>query len=234
VNVSVEEIEAAQRLSEAERARLVELEATIAAGVRSFTQTGWALAEIRDSRLYRERYATFEAYTLAEWGFRRSYAYEIMQASEVAEQVSGIPDAPAPRNAGVAAELVPLRGEPEQLARVWSEANSAAAAAERPVTAQDVKDARKRLAPSTAAPAREVPAAVAPAGDPSSDLRFAHIEEGVQILRMLPAPDRVVWPVDEGDREAVGEAVEWLAKFAPALARAWREDQRSRRRLRVV
>jgi hypothetical protein len=231
VSVSLEQIESAQALTDEERARLAELEATIARGVRSFLDTGRALTEIRDARLYRERYATFDDYTRAEWGFRRSYAYEIMQAAEVAGRLSGVPDTPAPRSAGVAAELVPLRDEPEKLTEVWQAATSTAAAAHRPVTATDVRDARRQLV--QAEPRASQPPAAVPQDDPN-DLRFAHIEEATQLLRMLPPPDRIVWPSERGDVEAVGESIDWLAKNVPAIARAWREDQRSRRRLHVV
>jgi hypothetical protein len=230
VNVSVEEIEAGQVLSDAERAELAELESIIERGVLSFVNVGRALRRVRDTRLYRETHATFEAYVAERFDLKRQRAYELIEAASIHDVVVGNGDTPPARESHAAA-LAPLKDEPEKLAEVWRTATAAAAAARRPVIAADVRDARRQLAP---VPAPPVSAPLAPAGDPSSDLRFAHIEEGVQILRMLPSPDRVVWPVDEGDREAVGEAVEWLAKFAPALARAWREDQRSRRRLRVV
>ena len=42
-----------------------------------------------------------------------------MQAAEVAEVMSGMPDIPAPHNARVAVELAPLRDEPDEMRRLW-------------------------------------------------------------------------------------------------------------------
>lgn len=232
MNVSLEQIETAEEMTVAERNRLVVLEDAIERGVRSFVETGRALLEVQRSRLYRAQFATFEDYCRARWDMSRARAYQLIDAATVVEVVSTTVDATAPATEAVARELAPLRQEPEQMVKVWETATSTAATLERPVTAADVRDARRQLDP--APPAQPPAAAPEPAGDASSDLRFAHIEEGVAILQMLPAADRIAWPTDEGDLEAVGEAVEWLAKFAPALRAAWREQQRSRRRLHVV
>lgn len=228
--VSVEQIEAASVLTAAERERLAELEAAIARGVRSFVDTGRALLDVQQSRLYRESHRSFEDYCRERWDLSRSRAYQLIDAATVVEAVSTAVDVPAPASEAVARELSPLREAPADMAEIWGEATAAAAALARPVTAADVRDARKRRQP-TPAEASPPPAPV-PVDGPE-DLRFAYIEEGVQILQMLPAADRVVWPTEDGDLEVVGEAVEWLAKFAPQLARAWREHRRSQR-LRVV
>ncbi len=47
-------------LSTGERAVLIRAEATIERGLTSFIAVGEALSEVRDSRLYREEYGTFE------------------------------------------------------------------------------------------------------------------------------------------------------------------------------
>jgi hypothetical protein len=235
VNVSVEDIEAGQRLSEAESVRLAELEEVVDRSVQTSLKAGAALREIQADRLYRQSHATFEDYARDRYGFEKSHTYRLIQAAHVIEVLSPRGDAPSAEKH--ARDLVPLLAEPERMAAVWRAATSTAAAASRKVTAEDVRNARKQF---TAAPepasngSPKWEAAPQPAGDGPEDLRFAHIEEGVQILRMLPAPGRIVWPTDEGDLEVVGEAVEWLARFAPALARAWREHRRERRRLHAV
>jgi hypothetical protein len=235
VNVSVEDIEAAQELTPKERKRLGFLEDRIDHSIKSSFEAGEALREVRDSRLYRETHPTFEAYARARFGFERAHAYRLIDAARVAEVLSTLGTLPAAESH--ARELVPLLDEPEKLRETWTTAREKAAAADRPLMAVDVRDARKQLtaAPELASNDQPKPEpAPAPAGDGPEDLRFAHIEEGVQILKMLPAPGRIAWPTDEGDLEVVGEAVEWLARFAPALARAWREHRRERRRLHAV
>ncbi len=68
--------------------RLSELESIIGAGMRSFVDVGNALAEVRDSGLYRANYRTFEAYVSERWGWNRSAAYKYIAAAEVQGNVS--------------------------------------------------------------------------------------------------------------------------------------------------
>lgn len=87
------------------RGRLVELEAIIERGVRAFKDAGAALVEIRDSRLYRDNYVTFEDYCRARWNLGRSQAYRLIDATGVAQALSPIGDI---SNEAQARELVPL------------------------------------------------------------------------------------------------------------------------------
>jgi hypothetical protein len=59
------------------------LERTIEAGQRTFVEVGLALTEIRDSKLYRADFQTFEAYCQAKWGWTRQRAYQIIDAADV-------------------------------------------------------------------------------------------------------------------------------------------------------
>jgi len=54
------------------------------------------------------------------------------------------------RNERQAGELAPLRDEPEQLAEAWGEAQGRAEVEERPVTAQDVREAVEPVGPEPA------------------------------------------------------------------------------------
>lgn len=71
-----------------ESQRLISLERTIEAGRKTFAEVGVALAEIRDFRLYRSDYTTFEDYCRKKWGWQRQRAYELIAAAEVA---NGLP-----------------------------------------------------------------------------------------------------------------------------------------------
>jgi len=64
--------------------RLAELEKVINRGKKSFIEVGMALAEIRDLRLYRLTFKTFEGYCREKWGWGRQRAYELIAASEAA------------------------------------------------------------------------------------------------------------------------------------------------------
>lgn len=71
-----------------ESRRLVSLEKIIDAGLDSFVQVGDALAEIRDSRLYRIEYGTFEEYCVEKWGFTRGYAKRLISSAEIAAEIT--------------------------------------------------------------------------------------------------------------------------------------------------
>jgi hypothetical protein len=52
---------------------------------KSFYDGAMALKEIRDKRLYRERFKTFEAYCQDKWGFTRQRARQLIEAGETIE-----------------------------------------------------------------------------------------------------------------------------------------------------
>ena len=70
-------------LTQADTARLKELESVIERGRKTFIEVGYALAEIRDQRLYRQTHATFEAYCTEQWGWTRQRSYQLMNAATV-------------------------------------------------------------------------------------------------------------------------------------------------------
>jgi hypothetical protein len=102
-------------LNQAALVTLADCEQRIERGLKTFIDVGQALAEIRDSRLYKGTHETFEDYCRERWNMSRPRAYELISAAEV---VSGIPDTlPAPANAGQAAALAAV---PEaERAGVW-------------------------------------------------------------------------------------------------------------------
>lgn len=129
------EIVAVDTLPPAEADRLEHLEAVIDRGIQTFVEVGLALAEIRDRRLYRVEHCTFEDYCRERWGWSRQHAYRQIQAAEVARQMSPMGDT-VPATERVARALVPVLEE--ERPRVWAEAQAAAEAEGREVTAADV------------------------------------------------------------------------------------------------
>jgi phage N-6-adenine-methyltransferase len=94
---------------------LIECEAVIARGL---VAAGQALRRIRDGRLYRESYSTFEDYCKERWQMNRAYANRQIEAASVAKVLDPIGSIPSE---AVARELAPLRGDPEKMAEAWRE-----------------------------------------------------------------------------------------------------------------
>lgn len=105
-------------LTAPEKVTLVDCEAVIERGVRTFVEVGTALSQIRDGRLYRESHGTFEGYCKDRWGFDRSRADQLVKAAELTTTVvnAGLP---APANEGQARELA--KAPQEQRAEIWRE-----------------------------------------------------------------------------------------------------------------
>ena len=81
-------------VSEAER--LDACEQVIERGLATFVDVGTALLEVRDSRLYRMTYPTFEAYCEARWNMARNYANKLVTAAQVVNGLgTNVPILPA-------------------------------------------------------------------------------------------------------------------------------------------
>ena len=67
--------------------RLKQLESVIEAVERSWEPLARALVEIRDSKLYRDPYETFEQYVEQRWELSRARAYQLMEAIKVKDDL---------------------------------------------------------------------------------------------------------------------------------------------------
>lgn len=114
-------VNVAATLTVTELDRLTILEGQIGAGIAAFIMVGNALAEVRDSRLYRAEHAKFEDYLKTRWNLSRPRAYELMSAAEV---VSGMSDTPelTPKNArrAVALAAAPAADRPAVMVKVMA------------------------------------------------------------------------------------------------------------------
>lgn len=63
-------------------------------GIRTFKEVGAALAEIRDEKLYLDEFNTFEEFCRQKWDIGQSRAYQLMDASQSAKDVSTIVELP--------------------------------------------------------------------------------------------------------------------------------------------
>lgn len=74
-----------QVISLAESKRLTQLEKVIKDGEQTFMEVGKAIVEIRDKKLYRSEFETFELYCQTTWGWSASRARQLGIASETAK-----------------------------------------------------------------------------------------------------------------------------------------------------
>lgn len=159
VPATTDEADAALMTPE-EHLELAASETIIETGQKTFLHVGLALRRIRDAKLYREHYATFELYVRERWDSCRAYAYQTIDAAEVTEKLAKITDI-VPVNEYQARALAGLG--PEQVSTVWLGAVARARENGRPLTAQLVKQVRDEvvLAQSPMPPATEIPTAEA-------------------------------------------------------------------------
>lgn len=83
-----EEITEISILSNEEKASFNTYEEIIEKGLKTFIEVGNALFEIKNNKLYRESFTTFEAYCKDRWQLKRQRAYELMGAAEIVHQLS--------------------------------------------------------------------------------------------------------------------------------------------------
>lgn len=121
-------------LSESEAILRANLEATIRKGKQTFLDVGGALVKMKQLKLYRSTHATFEDWAFEEYGFTRSYACRLIEASEVSEM---LPIGNKPNNEGQARALA--KAPAEKRLEVMQAATEVAKAEGRDVTAQDIK-----------------------------------------------------------------------------------------------
>lgn len=129
----------AEALSATEYDELTLHEKTISRGLHTFIEVGEALQQIRDKRLYRTEFESFEGYCRLKWGMGRQYAYRLIGGAEVAGNlVSSIGDTALPSREAHTRELSKLAPEAQPVA--WLKAVTAAGSAEA-VTAEIVSRA---------------------------------------------------------------------------------------------
>lgn len=123
------------------------LEKVILCGVESFLATGSALKEIRDQRLFREDFKTFEAYIKDRWGFHRSRAYQLIDAADIKADLSTMVDQnPKLSEINTERQLRELAAVPaESLQDVLDKA--AEIAGDAVMTAKVLKEAREQVLP---------------------------------------------------------------------------------------
>jgi hypothetical protein len=82
-------IDGQESLTAEQSSRLKHLEDVIRTTEKSVGKAiSEALLEIKESRLYRAEYGTFEKYCESRWGYHRSYAYRLIAFAKATKVVS--------------------------------------------------------------------------------------------------------------------------------------------------
>ena len=149
------------RLSKDERSDLKRCERIIKRGSKVFIQVSEALMEIRDKRLYRENYPTFDEYCKDKWGFTARHGQRLLAAKEVADNVR--PIGRIPDHESQARPMVGL--PPETQREVWQEAVE---------SADDGKITAERVA-EIAEPHKVEPPAPEPTPEPAGPVDWAAV-----------------------------------------------------------
>jgi hypothetical protein len=126
-------------LTRAETDRLTELEQAIQKGQDTFIEVGAALMEIRDSRIYRGGFPTFEEYCLGRWNFSSRRAFQFISASQVVSNVNNCSQTEPPATESQARPLAKL--PPEKQSSALEAAREKAKADGKPMTARHVEEA---------------------------------------------------------------------------------------------
>lgn len=144
------------KLSADERSDLKRCERIIKRGSKVFIAVSEALMEIRDKRLYRENYPTFDEYCKEKWGFTARHGQRLLAAKEVTDNVRPIGRIPDHES-----QARPMVGLPAETQReVWREAIESADGGK--ITAERVAEIAEphKVEPPAPAAAPEPPAAV--------------------------------------------------------------------------
>lgn len=105
--------------TEQESIQLQYHEQVIEKGLETFYEVGQSLMFIRENRLYRKDFKTFEEYCQEKWGRSRSWANKVISASEVAGFIGN--GEHVPQNQRQVQPLTKL-DTPEQQAEAWENA----------------------------------------------------------------------------------------------------------------
>lgn len=176
-------------LSEMERMELVDLEMNIKKGLETFVVVGASLDRIRDRKLYREEFATYEDYCESRWSFKASRARQLIGAYKTVEALTS---EIKPQNE--AQTRILNRVSTESRNEVWEEV---VRNADGPPTTAEIKEAVDRWQASNAPTpepevgTKEPEPEVAPATAPKADTGEIVVD----------AEHEVMEPEDEEDDE---------------------------------
>lgn len=135
------------KLTAPERSDLRRLEKVVEDGMQTFLEVGQALKEIRDAKLYREKWTTFDGYVEDRWEFQKRHAYRLIEAFETKQVV----DEKCPTGHKITNErqLRELAKVPESaIQTVLDKVVEQSQETGKPITAAAIKEAAEEIADS--------------------------------------------------------------------------------------
>jgi hypothetical protein len=111
------EIDISQPLTEKEQADYAKLQAVISEGLERMEKAGRALIEIRDRKLYRAEFTTFQKYCDTKWAISVRRAYQICGFADVVDNLRTNGAQILPSNERQVRELAKV--EPAEQPKVW-------------------------------------------------------------------------------------------------------------------
>ena len=133
------------RMTVPERNDLKKLEAVIDEGMATFLKVGEALKIIRDSRLFREHYQSFEAYCEDRFDFGKSYASRLITAVETKQSLEK--KLPIVNKLATETQFREIAKVPEeQVQAVLDKVVEESKETGKPITARAIKEAAEELA----------------------------------------------------------------------------------------
>lgn len=187
--------------------RLAALEAVIERGMSAWNDAGTAVRVVRDERVYRDAYDTFEDWARERWGWSRSRAYQMIEAADAVSTMVDIPNTPAITNERQAREVAAIikADGPERAAEILAEV-----AEDGPVTARAIREAAR---PSRVDIIAEYPALDVP---DAADADVARVAEALSKIPQHERDERA----ENGRRWLVAKASGALDDIAKETKRA--------------
>jgi hypothetical protein len=207
------------QLTDEEKDHLEELETQISENFKSAFTLAAALAEIREKKLYREDYKTFEEYCRRRWDYSRSYCERLADMNSVLVDLKEYEEHEVyPRNELQARVFVPLKKEQriKLFKTVLEESDTDR------TTASEFAKFRKQLFPGSFGTGTKT----TPAKDGAKDIKTsAHTMPALpSIIKIVEsAKDVLEGLIDEGceDKELLGDLRKFI-KLAEPLVK-WQE-----------
>lgn len=124
------------QLTRLEKSRLSECEAVIKKSMNSFYDMGEALKEIRESRLYKNEFSSFEDYCSAKWAMKRDYADRVINSAITIDNLT--PMGVVPDSERQTRPLTKLK-DPQIQQQAWAQVVKESEETHEPITAKKVE-----------------------------------------------------------------------------------------------
>lgn len=175
----IEDVELIDPLTDGERKEKEEIETRLNSFFASFVERGKDLSILRDKRLYREDYTSWDAYCRLALSWSKTYVDRLIKASKVVRELTPVGATKfLPGNEYVARELGKIKSS-DSRQRVWEEALRISK--DKPVTCEIVRRVREEFYP------------VIDEADIVSDLDFSFRPDETVIVSMKNSPHKGKW-----------------------------------------